>query len=121
MHCQISPTDSEAHNANLAIPFEASECVADEGQAHLGRLVAAATLETLALADHVARVLLRDLVDGEVGRVDLRRQLGLEGRADAAQRGPVDAAEERVRLDLERAACRAETVWGVADEAVEGK
>lgn len=84
-----------------------------------GALVALCSrLGSIARPDRRRVVLLRDLVDGEVLRVDGRGQLGLEGRADRAQRVPVDAAEEGVLLDLGGAAQVAEAVMGVADETV---
>ena len=60
-------------------------------------------------------VRLVDLVGGEVGRVDVGRQAGLERRADAPQAVELDAPEEGVVLELVRAAA-AQPVLRVANE-----
>lgn len=57
-----------------------------------------------------------DLVGGEVGDVDVRVELRLEGGPDLAQLVPDHAAEEGVVFDLLRAAGPAEAVRGVAEE-----
>ena len=98
---------------------EAAVRVADEGQAGLGRGVSAGcVLRLVARADLRARVLLRDLVDGKVLGVHCGGELGLEGRADLAQDAEVDAAEERVALDVAGAAAAAEALRAVRDEAL---
>lgn len=56
---------------------------------------------------------LRNLVDGEILRVDIRRQLGFKGCANAAQAVPLHAAEEGMLFDLVAAADAAEAIFGV--------
>lgn len=68
-----------------------------------------------------ARVVLRDLVDGEVGDVGAGAEIGLEGCADAAELVPGDATEERVGFDFLGAilaGVAAEAVVDVAEHAV---
>lgn len=92
--------------------------ITNEGQTHFsGKVI---TLLGRLRAQRRAVVVLVNLIDGEVLGIDVRRQLGLEGRADAAQAVPLDAAEEGMRLDLVGAvgaAVAAKTVLGVADES----
>lgn len=72
---------------------------------------------SVASADRSGVVVLWDLVDGEVLRVDGGAELGLEGGADAAKGCPVDAAEETVLFDFCGAADGAETVVCIVDES----
>jgi hypothetical protein len=60
-------------------------------------------------------VVLVNLIDGEVGSVDVRVQLGLEWRSDPTQRMPVDATEEGVLLDFASASNAAEAMFRVTD------
>ena len=70
----------------------------------------------LCLRPQLRRVVhLRDLVDGEVLRVDVTLQLRLEGGADLAQTLPLHAVEEGVVPQFRSAVHAAESVLGVAD------
>lgn len=85
------------------------------GQAHLG-------VDVVGLAGHLRtvlrrRVYLRDVVDGEVLRVDVGRHPGLERRANEQEVLPLHAPEEGVLLDLVGAAFAAEAVVYVTDKA----
>lgn len=91
--------------------------VADEGQARGVFIVA--RLGSLGPV-RSASVVLVDLVDREVSRINVRVQLGLEWRADPSQRIPVNATEERMLLDLASPTNTAEAVFGIADQAREG-
>ena len=94
--------------------IEALEGVANEWQTEVGIVSLASSLCRSA---HLGgRVDLRNLVDGEVLRIDGAGQLGLERRTDLAKAIPVDSAEERVLLELGGATHVAETVLRVADE-----
>lgn len=55
-----------------------------------------------------------NLVSREVGRVDIRQELGLERRTDPAKSLKFDSAEEFVALDLVGSSM-AKTVLRVAD------
>jgi hypothetical protein len=63
------------------------------------------------------RIILVDLIDGEVLRIDVRLQLRFKRCANAAEAVPGYAAEEGVLFDFVGAADAAEAVFGVADEA----
>jgi hypothetical protein len=63
------------------------------------------------------RIVLVNLIDGEVLRIDVRLQLGLKRRADTAEAVPGYAAEEGVLFDLVGTADATEAVFSVADEA----
>lgn len=72
----------------------------------------------LRLRPQLRRVVdLRDLVDGEVLRVDVGLQFGLEGGADFAQPVPLHAVEEGVGFEFRGAVHAADAVLVVADEA----
>ena len=61
-------------------------------------------------------LLLLQVLDRKVGRVDVGREVGLKGGADEAEGLEVHAREEGVILDLVRA-CAAQTVLRVAHQA----
>lgn len=56
-----------------------------------------------------------DFVNGEVGRVDVGRELRLKGCADGAQIFKLDTAEEAMRFDLVGGATT-KAILRVADE-----
>lgn len=92
--------------------------VANEGQAHFSSHVLASlcSLST----EGGAVVVLVDFVNGEVLCVDVRLQLGLKRRADAAQTVPLHATEEGMLLDFVGAmgtTMAAQTMLGIADQA----
>lgn len=108
------PIDREA--LVVAEGIETLEGVANERQTEVGIIRLA---RSLGLSAHLGRgVDLRDLIDGEVLSVDAAGELGLERRADLAKTVPVDAAKERVLLQLGGTSHVAESVLRVADEAV---
>jgi hypothetical protein len=107
------------------VVVEPLEGIPDKRQAHLRALLllrrtatSAGAVPRLCGLEQRGVVRLVDLVGGEVGRVDVRRQARLERRADAAQAVELDAAEEGVVLELVGAAA-AEAVLRVADQAAE--
>jgi len=95
--------------------IEALEGVTNEWQAEVGVVSLASSLGGGA---HLRRgVDLRNLIDGEVLRVDGAGKLGLERRTDLAKAVPVDAAEEWVLLEFCGATHVTEAVLRIADEA----
>ena len=93
--------------------------VADERKAHLRLLFLGhgAGLSTVLGAG----VFLGNLVNGEVGNVDVRRETGFERGPDLAKLLPDDTAEEGMVLDLGGSAVLttflADTVFRIAEEA----
>jgi hypothetical protein len=65
-----------------------------------------------------AVVVLVDLVNREVLRIDVGLQLGLEGRTDATQAVPRYATEEGVLLDLAGTTNASKTMIGIADQTM---
>ena len=95
--------------------IEALERVTDERQAEVGVIGLA---RSLGRGAHLRGCVdLRDLVDGEVLRVDSAGELGLEGSADLAKTFPVDSTKEWVLLQLLRSAHVTKTVLWVTDQA----
>ena len=64
------------------------------------------------------RIILINLINGEILRIDIRLQFGFKRRANAAEAVPGYAAEEGVLFDFVGAADAAEAVFSVADETV---
>jgi hypothetical protein len=64
-----------------------------------------------------AVVVLVNLVNGEVLRVDVRLQLRFKWRSDPSQGMPINATEEGMLLDLAGATDAAETMFGVTNQA----
>lgn len=96
--------------------IEALEGVTNERQAEVGVVSLASSLGRGA---HLRRgVDLRDLIDGEVLRVDGAGKLGLKRRTNLAKAVPVDAAEEGVLLEFCGATHVTEAVLRIADEAI---
>jgi hypothetical protein len=94
--------------------IEALEGVANKRQAEVGVIGLASSFSRSA---HLRRrVDLRNLVDGEVLRVDGAGKLRLERRTDLAKAIPVDTAEEWVLLEFCGATHVTETVLRIADE-----
>ena len=89
--------------------------VPDERKTHLGSNIFSC-LRGLSTKNG-AVVILVDLVDREVLRINIRLQLGLERSTDTAQTVPLNSAEEGVLLDLIGTADAAKTVLSIADEA----
>jgi hypothetical protein len=88
--------------------------VTNEGQA--GGIFVVAGLCSLSSV-RSARVVLVNLIDGEVGCVDVRVQLRLKRCSDPTQRMPVNTTEEGMLLDFASASNAAETMFGIADQA----
>jgi hypothetical protein len=86
--------------------------VSDEGQAG-GILVVSGLCSLCSVRSAV--VVLVNLVNGEVLRIDIGLQLGLEWRTDAAQTIPRYTTEEGVLSDLAGTADASKTVIGIAD------
>ena len=99
--------------------------IPNKRQAHLGRhprILTPASASTNPIPSPIPitsltalRITLRQLIDGETRRIDVRRKLRLKGRTDAPQRGEIDAGEEGVGLDLGRAEAP-EAGFGVGDQ-----
>jgi hypothetical protein len=99
----------------VAEGIEALERVANERQAEVGVVSLAGSL---CRGAHLGgRIDLRNLVDGEVLRVDGAGKLGLEWSTDLAKTIPIDTAEEWVLFELSGTTHVAETVLRVANEA----
>lgn len=88
--------------------------VSDERQAHLGCQILALVRRLCPQRCRV--VVLVDLVDREVLRVDVGMKLWLERRPNLAKAVPLHAAEERMLPNLVRTANTAQAVLVVADE-----
>jgi hypothetical protein len=88
--------------------------VANEGQAR--GIVVVASLCSLSPIGS-ASVVLINLINREVGCIDVRVQLRLKRCPDSAQGMPVDAAEEGMLLDLASATNAAKAMFGIADQA----
>lgn len=98
------------------IVVEPLKGVADEGQAHFRRLLEwLAALASLSL-EQSGVISLVDLVNREVGGVNVGSEAGLERCPDSAKAIEIDTSEEGVRFDLMGTATT-QTVLGVADEA----
>jgi hypothetical protein len=72
-------------------------CVADKRQTHLCVLLRCNLLSLSTM--HSTIVFLWDLVDGEIGNIDSRAELGLKRCTNLAELIPDDTAEERMLLD----------------------
>lgn len=97
--------------------IEALEGVTNEGQAEVGVVGLASSF---CCSTHLGgRVDLRNLIDGEVLRINGAGKLGLEWSTNLAKTIPVDAAEEGMLLELSSATHVAQTVLRVADQAIE--
>ena len=95
--------------------IEALEGVANERQAEVGVV---GLTSSLSRGAHLRGCVdLRNLINGEVLRVDGAGKLRLERRTDLAKAIPVDAAEEWVLLEFCGATHVTETVLRIADEA----
>lgn len=91
--------------ATCSRPTESVEAlvgIPDEGQRQRALLTLSRPMHIgFRLRAQLSRVIdLRDLVDGEVLRVDIALQLRLERRSDFAEAVPLHALEERVLLEL---------------------
>lgn len=97
--------------------------VADEGQAHLGLLLFRHGSRLGSM--NGAGILLRNLVDGEVGHINVGAESRFERGTDVAKLVPHHAPEERVVLDLGRttvlAALTTDAMLRVAQEATNEK
>lgn len=74
--------------------------IADERQAHFGRLLGLATLLQGLRLQNRSIVGLVDFISREVRGVDIGRQPRFEWRPNAAKAVKLDASEKRVALDL---------------------
>jgi hypothetical protein len=116
--CAIAPcVVATCRRARLSTPesIETLVCVSDEGEA--GRVLVLSGLRGLCPV-RSAVVVLVDLVNREVLRIDVGLQLGLERRTDAAKAIPGYATEERMLLDLTGTTNASKTVIGIADQTV---
>jgi hypothetical protein len=116
--CAIAPcVVATCRRARLSTPesIETLVCVSDEGKA--GGVLVLSGLRGLCPV-RSAVVVLVDLVNREVLRVDVRLQLGLERRTDAAKAIPGYATEERMLLDLTGTTNASKTVIGIADQTM---
>lgn len=93
--------------------------VADKGEGHLGLLFLGHSASLSAEESTV--VFLRNLIDGEVGDINVRSESRLEGCTDSAQLFPYDTTEEGVIFNLGGTAVLssflANTVFWVTKEA----
>jgi hypothetical protein len=89
--------------------------VADERQAHLGRDVI--SLLCSLSTQSGAGVVLINLVDREVLRIDVGLQLRLERCTDATQTVPLHTTEKGMLSDFTGAADSTKTVLGITDQA----
>jgi len=64
------------------------------------------------------RIVLIDLINGKVLRINVGLQLRLEWRSYAAQAMPINSAEEGMLLDFVGTTNAAEAVFGIADQAM---
>ncbi len=97
------------------------ERIPNERQRHISRMLIPKRIHSSPLLR--ARIILWDLVDGEVADVSSGLQRRFKGSVDAAELVPVDAAEEGVGFDLlgaVLAVVAAEAVVDVAEHAVRG-
>jgi hypothetical protein len=99
------------------VRVEAFVRVSDEWQAR--RVLVLASLCGLSPVRSTGVVLV-NLVNGEILRIDVRLQLGLKRRTDATKRMPVDATEEGMLLDFAGATKAAQAIVGIAYQAREG-
>lgn len=108
---------SHATSTHLSeVVIKSLECVADEWQAHLWRLLnLVALLDSLCLEDSGVIGLI-NFISREISRVDVGGQARLEGCADTAQAIKLNTAEESMTLDFVGTAT-AETVLCVTDHA----
>lgn len=72
--------------------------VANEGKTHFSLLFSRHCADLCSVRR--ARILLRNLVNGEVRHIDVGAESGLERSMDVAQLVPNHSAEKRVVLDL---------------------
>lgn len=115
------------HNCNRNVMPEMistpSKCIkslvsiSDERQAHLGDMFVAESFRLRAIGRTMVRLI--DLVQWEVGDIDLGFKARFEGGTDAAQTGPVDAFEEVVGFDLRGAGMAGGGAKSVASGAEE--
>jgi hypothetical protein len=106
---RLKPRSSE-------VVIETLECVSDERQAHLGRLLGLSTLCHVPSLEEGGIVGLVDLVGREICGVNVGRQAGLEWRTDSSKAVKLDAMEETVCLEL-LSATTTQTVLSVANQA----
>ena len=92
---------------------EALVRVADERQAHLSRDIVASTLSLSTKS--CTGIVLINLINREVLRINVRLQFRLKRCPDASQAIPLYATEEGVLLDLVGTADPAKTVLGITD------
>lgn len=93
--------------------------VPNEWQGHVGRVLITQCINLRAVLG--GSVFLRDVLDREISRVDIRGEFWLERSADGAQRVPGHPSEEGVSLDLHAAGwtmMTSETVWNITEHAV---
>ena len=113
-HCAVYRHNQSTSTLCTSESIETLVCVANEGKAS-GVLVLSRLRSLCPVSSAV--VVLVNLINREVLRVNVRLQLGLERCPDASQAIPRDAAEEGMLLDLARSANAAETVVSIADQA----
>ena len=98
--------------------IEAPEGVADEGNLQMigGIITCLSCLST----ERRTRVVLIDLVDGEILSIDVGTEFGFKRRADAAQAIPLHTAEEWVLLDFAGAPNATQSMFGITDQTRTG-
>lgn len=116
---QRNPSEASDRESSKVVVLKTLEGVTDEWQAHLGCFLAnlASCRRSRSRVLEVSSIVgLINLVGREVGRVDVRQELGLERRTDPAKSVEFNAAEEFVALDLVGSSMT-KTVLRVADKA----
>lgn len=114
-HCARTPLGYVFERLSPLERIKPLVCVPDEWQIHLGRQII--SLGGRLCAQCRRRIRLRNLVDGEILRIDVGLELGLKWSSDAAQSIPLHTAEESVLLDLVSATDAAKAILRFADEA----
>ena len=102
------------------VVLEALESVTDKRQAHLRRLITTLTAGSRSRSRNFqvgSVVRLINLVNREVGCIDVGGEFGLEGCADTAKSVKFDSAEEFVALNL-ISTTTAKAVLCVANKAI---
>lgn len=96
----ILPESVVNSNSSLATihALEPFERVSNERKRHISRVFLAQSLSLGAMSG--SGVFLGNLINGEIGNVDIGLQVWLERRADGAKLVPIDAFEEGVGFDF---------------------
>lgn len=115
-NCAVYRRNQSTSTLCTSESIETLVCVANEGKA--GGVLVLPRLGGLCSVGS-AVVVLVNLINREVLRINVRLQLGLERCTDASQAIPGDTAEEGMLLDLARSANAAKTVVSIANQAKE--